>query len=105
MMPPVAMRKSEGQLITPMFSFPYDNVRFFIFQSNLYSKIKMFSSDLYLARASLLTTCAFLRAAKVIEDRLETSLEICGKIISHSFPDDFCLHTGRIPAISLWAIS
>jgi len=42
-------------------------------QSNLYS-IKIFSSDLYLTRTSLLATCDWLRAAKVIEARLGMSL-------------------------------
>jgi hypothetical protein len=70
MMPSVAVRKSEGQLLPPIFALAYDNVRLFIFQSNPYSG-KMFPSGLYLMRSSLLTTSVLLRAAKVIGDRLE----------------------------------
>ena len=38
MMPAVAVRKSKGQLLPPMFALPYDNVLLTVhFQSNPYS--------------------------------------------------------------------
>jgi hypothetical protein len=66
----------------------------------------MFSSDLYLARASLLATSVLLRAAKVIEDRLEMipGNSANEKIIPRFFGDDFCLRHKMILASSVQAI-
>src|SRR5665213_639560 len=102
----VAVRKNKGQLLPPILAFPYDNVPLIVhvpIEPLLREGCSRQTCNL--TRTSLLATSAFLRAAKVIEDRLETILKTPRmRKLYHIFYADFCLRRKTILASSTQAI-